>query len=154
MSTNSYVLSSEAFLQREGIHPVSRNDAASINIPLHEVPDNILGDIYKKQSSYVGWVFYCRTRRNEDLERAKVLLKRRRSQRYLESIESNPKMKIKELDMMLDLELAGYEDEIAQIQCDVNILDSILKDAEAMATVISREITLRTAGTTLRRNSF
>lgn len=145
----------EAVLSKANIQAVPMVPAPPVLVAdLHTVPDATLGSIYGQFESYAGWVNYCLTRRNCDLATALTLQRRLESKLYLELKTKDKTDKVVKCELDANTECIMYENEIAQIQTDVEMLKAILRDAEGKAKALSRELTSRTGGTNLRRNDF
>lgn len=146
---------SEANLKKARIDPVPIvNTPPYLVSDLHLIPDSQLGSIYGQFESYVGWINYCLTRRNCDLSTAKKGLSRLESKLYMELKVDKKTDKVVKCEIELNPEYKMYEDEMAQMETDVEMLKAILKDAEGKAKALSRELSSRIGGTQLRRNDF
>lgn len=149
-----YKEKAEQIFVRAGIQPVPQVNAPETAIhDLSMIPDTQLASIYGGYESYVGYISYCRAKRNCDLIVAERSLMRGRQDSYLKHVQGEDKKPTaKIIDILVDQEFREVEDEIMQLEVDVKLLDAILKDAEGKAKALSREITTRTAGTNLRQN--
>lgn len=150
-----YKEKTDAVLMNANIHPVNMTQAPALSMAdLHAIPDAMLGSFYGQAESYVGWVSYCLSRRSCDLETATTAQRRLESKLYLELKSKGSTDKVVKCEIDLNTEYTMFENEIAQIKTDIEILKSILKDAEGKAKALSRELSSRTGGTNLRRNDF
>ena len=150
-----YKEKTDAVLMNANIHPVNMTQAPGVSMAdLHAIPDAMLGSMYGQAESYVGWVSYCLSRRSCDLETASTAQRRLESRLYLELKSKGSTDKVVKCEIDLNTEYIMFENEIAQIKTDIEILKSILKDAEGKAKALSRELSSRTGGTNLRRNDF
>jgi hypothetical protein len=114
------------------------------NIPdISDIPDESLGSIYAHYESYCGWINYCRARRQADLIAADRILSIKKFKITRQYQDSGAK--VKDIDMLVTLDLENDLMEYTQIKTDLEILISILEDAEKKAKGLSREISMRTS---------